>query len=58
LESATSIVDFDPAALTAQIEEMKESLAKKSIGDELDRTIELLDHYKSIQIALAPATAF
>jgi F-type H+-transporting ATPase subunit epsilon len=38
-ESATSIEDFDLAALTAQIEEMEEGLAKISIGDDLDRAI-------------------
>jgi hypothetical protein len=27
-------------------------------GDELDRAVALLDHYKSIQVNLAPATAF
>jgi hypothetical protein len=27
-------------------------------GDELDRAIALLDHYKSIHVNLAPATAF
>jgi F-type H+-transporting ATPase subunit epsilon len=57
-ESATSVDDFDLVALNAQIEEMKGNLPKEPIGDELDRAIELLDHYKSIQISLAPATAF
>jgi F-type H+-transporting ATPase subunit epsilon len=57
-ESATSVDNFDLAALSTQIEELKDSLARISIGDELDRAIELLDHYKSIQISLAPATAF
>jgi hypothetical protein len=35
---------------------MQEGLTKMSIGDELDRTIARLDHYKSIQAVLAPTT--
>jgi F-type H+-transporting ATPase subunit epsilon len=57
-DSASSVEDFDLAGLRAQIEEMQESVAKKPPGDELDRTIALLDHYKSIHTSLAPATAF
>jgi hypothetical protein len=37
---------------------MQEGLAKQSPGAELDREIARLDHYKSIRISLAPATAF
>jgi F-type H+-transporting ATPase subunit epsilon len=57
-ESATSVEDLDLAGLKAQIEEMQEGLAKKPGGDELDRAVALLDHYKSIQTSLAPTTAF
>ena len=57
-DSATSIEDVDLAGLKTQIEEMQESLAKKPAGDELDRAIELLDHYKSIHVSLTPTTAF
>jgi F-type H+-transporting ATPase subunit epsilon len=57
-DSASSVEDFDLAGLRAQIEEMQESVAKKPPGDELDRAIALLDHYKSIHTSLAPATAF
>jgi F-type H+-transporting ATPase subunit epsilon len=56
-ESATSVEDFDRAGLKAKIEEMQESLSKEPAGDEHDRTIARLDHYKSIHIALAPSTA-
>ena len=57
-ESATSVEDLDLAALEAEIAEMQEDLAKQSPGAELDREIARLDHYKSIRISLAPATAF
>jgi F-type H+-transporting ATPase subunit epsilon len=58
-DSASSVEDFDLAALKARIEEMQEGLAKQPpAGGELDRAIALLDHYKSIHITLAPTTAF
>ena len=37
---------------------MQQSLAKKSPGAELDRSIAQLDRYKSIRVTLAPTTAF
>jgi F-type H+-transporting ATPase subunit epsilon len=55
---ATTVEDLDLAELKARIEEMQESLMKTPPGDELDRAITLLDHYKSIQVNLAQATAF
>ena len=57
-DSASSVEDVDLAGLKAQIDEMQEGLAKTAPGDELDRAIALLDHYKSIHISLAPTTAF
>ena len=57
-DSASSVEDFDLAGLKTQIEEMREGLARKPAGDELDRAIAMLDHYKSIHISLAPTTAF
>jgi F-type H+-transporting ATPase subunit epsilon len=57
-DSASSVEDVDLAGLKTQIEEMREGLAKKPAGDELDRAIALLDHYKSIHTSLAPTTAF
>jgi F-type H+-transporting ATPase subunit epsilon len=57
-ESATSVEDFDLAGLRAQIEEMKQGLVGKAAGDEFDRAVARLDHYKSIHISLAPTTAF
>ena len=56
--SATSAEDIDLAALEAEIAAMQEGLAKQSPGDELDRAIARLDHYKSIRTSLAPTTAF
>ena len=57
-DTATSVEDFDVAGLKAQIEEMQEGLTKKPTGDEIDRAVALLDHYRSVHISLAPATAF
>jgi F-type H+-transporting ATPase subunit epsilon len=57
-DSASSIEDFDVAALRSKIEEMQQGLEKQPAGDELDRAVALLDHYKSIHTTLAPTTAF
>jgi F-type H+-transporting ATPase subunit epsilon len=57
-DSASSVEDFDLAALRSKIEEIQQGLEKQPAGGELDRAIALLDHYKSIHISLAPTTAF
>ncbi|QWG12041.1 F0F1 ATP synthase subunit epsilon [Bradyrhizobium sediminis] len=57
-ESAVTVDDFDLAGFKATIEEMQEGLASKSAGDELDRAVALLDHYKSIHTSLATTAAF
>ena len=45
---ATAIEDLDRAKFAATIDEMQEKLSEKE-GSELDRAIERLDHFKSIQ---------
>jgi F-type H+-transporting ATPase subunit epsilon len=45
---ATEMRDVDKAAFADQIAAMEEKLAEKE-GSELDRAIERLDHFKSIQ---------
>jgi F-type H+-transporting ATPase subunit epsilon len=45
---ATSIREVDPAAFAEQIAAMEAKLAEKE-GNELDRAIERLDHFKTIQ---------
>jgi F-type H+-transporting ATPase subunit epsilon len=45
---ATSIQELDRAAFADQIADMEAKLAEKD-GSELDRAIERLDHFKSIQ---------
>ena len=57
-DAAESVEDFDLAGLRERIEEMQHDISKKTAGDELDRAIAQLDHYKSIHVALAPTTAF
>ncbi|MGB3490171.1 MAG: F0F1 ATP synthase subunit epsilon [Xanthobacteraceae bacterium] len=49
---ATSIEELDRAAFANQIEEMEEKLKNGEPGHELDREIERLDHFKSIQTQL------
>jgi F-type H+-transporting ATPase subunit epsilon len=48
---ATSIKDLDRDAFASQISEMEAKLAEKE-GSELDRAIERLDHFKSIESQL------
>jgi len=45
---ATSLADLDRAAFAGQISEMEAKLAEKE-GNEMDRAIERLDHFKTIQ---------
>jgi F-type H+-transporting ATPase subunit epsilon len=45
---ATSLEDIDKAAFSDKISDMQTKLAEKE-GSELDRAIERLDHFKSIQ---------
>ena len=57
-DSASSVEEVDLAGLQARIDEMQEGLAKEPAGDELDRTIAMLDHYKSIHTSLTVTSAF
>jgi F-type H+-transporting ATPase subunit epsilon len=45
---ATSVKELDQASFSQQITEMEAKLAEKE-GNELDRAIERLDHFKTIQ---------
>jgi F-type H+-transporting ATPase subunit epsilon len=47
-EVATSLEELDRAAFADQISNMEEKLSEKE-GSELDRAVERLDHFKSIQ---------
>ena len=57
-ESASLAEDFDIAGLRTQIEELEVGLAKTPAGDELDRAVAMLDHYKSIHMSLTVTSAF
>ena len=57
-DTASPVEEFDVADLTARIEQIQDDLAKISIGEELDRAIEQLDHFKAVQRSLTPITAF
>jgi hypothetical protein len=45
-ESAPPVEELDLTDLKARIDEMHESLTQQTPGDELDRAIAMLDHYK------------
>jgi len=49
---ATSVADLDAALFAQTVSQMESELAGKQ-GSELDRAIERLDHYKSIQHQLS-----
>ncbi|WP_424630222.1 F0F1 ATP synthase subunit epsilon [Bradyrhizobium sp. SYSU BS000235] len=56
---AQAFGEFDIAGFRGQIDEMEHSLKEMSPGDELDRAIIRLDHYKTLHQQLRmPATAF
>ena len=57
-DSSSATEDFDVAELRSKIEELQQSLEKRPAGDELNRAVALLDHYKAIQVSLGTATAF
>ncbi|MEW6641403.1 MAG: F0F1 ATP synthase subunit epsilon [Pseudomonadota bacterium] len=48
-DTATSVEELDRIAFAQQIVEMEENLKEEEPGDELDRAISRLDHYKTIQ---------
>lgn len=52
--------EFDIASFRMQIDEMEDSLKDMPVGDELNRTITRLDHFKTLhqQLRLPQATAF
>ncbi len=47
-DTANSLADFDRAVLAAQIGEMEQRVAKMEPGNELDKLITRLDHYKNV----------
>jgi F-type H+-transporting ATPase subunit epsilon len=53
---ATSVDDIDHAAFAAEIAEMEAKLSEKE-GSALDRYIERLDHFKTIQHQITNSTA-
>jgi hypothetical protein len=57
-DTASDMEEVDVAGLKAMIDEMQENLGRLPVGAELDRAITLLDDYKSLHMALTPATAF
>ena len=56
-DTASPVEEFDLTDLMARIDEMQDNLAKTSIGEELDRAIEQLDHYKTVHKSLTLTTA-
>jgi F-type H+-transporting ATPase subunit epsilon len=56
-DSASPIDTFDVAELKAKIEDMERTLPTRSVGDELDREIELLDQYRTLHRSITVTTA-
>jgi F-type H+-transporting ATPase subunit epsilon len=56
-DSASPIDEFDVAELKAKIEDMERTVPTRSPGDELDRDIELLDHYRTLHQSITVTTA-
>lgn len=56
-DSASPMDEFDVAELKAKIEDMERTVPTRSAGDELDRDIELLDHYKTLHRSITVTTA-
>jgi len=59
-DTADSLGDFDLSVLADRIENMERLLPQQSAGDEVDRAIEQLDHFKSVHRYLSAneTTAF
>ncbi|WP_024515226.1 F0F1 ATP synthase subunit epsilon [Bradyrhizobium sp. Tv2a-2] len=55
--AADRIEEFDVAGLKADIDERERNLPTMEIGQELDREIELIDHYKTLHQSLTVTTA-
>lgn len=47
-ELAESVADFDRAVLEKRIREMEEQIAKMQPGNELDKLITRIDHFKTV----------
>ena len=47
-DTANSLADFDRAVRAAQIGEMEQRIAKMEPGNELDKLITRLDHYRNV----------
>jgi F-type H+-transporting ATPase subunit epsilon len=56
-DTAKPIDEFDVADLKAKIEDMEKSVPTHPIGDELDREIQLLDHYRTLHQYITVTTA-
>jgi F-type H+-transporting ATPase subunit epsilon len=57
-ESATAVEEFDVARFRDQIEEMQQALAQQPAGDEFDKAVARLDHYRSIHTMLTVTSPF
>jgi F-type H+-transporting ATPase subunit epsilon len=56
-DGASPIGEFDIAELNAKIEDMERTAPTRSPGDELDRDIQLLDHYRTLHQSITVRTA-
>lgn len=54
---ASEVSEFDVADLRGRIEQMEQSVSTRSVGDEVDRELRLLDHYKELHRSITVTTA-
>ena len=57
-DTATAVEEFDVAGFQEQIDQMQKGLSHKTVGDELDQEIALIDRYRSIHAMLTVTNAF
>ena len=56
-DSASPIDEFDVAELKSKIEDMERTVPTRPAGEDLDREIQLLDQYKTLQQSVTVTTA-
>lgn len=56
-DTATAMAEFDIADLKTRIEQMEQSVSARSVGGELDREVQLLDHYRTLRQYITVTTA-
>lgn len=56
-DAAKPVAEFDLTDLKVRIEQIERRVSMRSMGDELDREIRLLDHYRTLRQNITVTTA-